>query len=58
VLEMLCTCTADGCSTAPMPSGTPATQYPAMIDGALDATGSMLTGTMLPGRATVLLQKQ
>jgi hypothetical protein len=29
-----------------------------MIDGALDATGSMLTGTMLPGRATVLLQKQ
>ena len=57
----ICICTADACRADLTPEGTPVTQYLLQIDGALDATGSMLTGSLLhrpDGRVPVILQKQ
>ena len=56
-----CTCTASACAAGTVPNGTPPDQYPDELDGALDATGSTLTGTLMLGagtRLTVVLQKQ
>jgi hypothetical protein len=57
----VCNCTASGCAGRSLPASTPANLFPSEIDGALDATGSTLTGTLsIPsaGRVTVHLQKQ
>jgi hypothetical protein len=61
VLESVCTCTVSGCTATLTSNGTPPTQYSVEIDGALDGTGSALTGTFLVqggARVTVVLQKQ
>ena len=58
---MACACTAAACNSASVPDGTPVNQYQVEIDGALDATGSTLTGTLQLSsstRLTVILQKQ
>ena len=60
-IEMACTCTSTACDGVSVPQGTLVNQYPVQIDGALDSTGSTLTGTLaLPNstRVTVVLQKQ
>jgi hypothetical protein len=57
----LCTCTAEGCHANLIAEGTAVAGYPLQIDGALDASGSVLTGTLLnrpDGRVPVILQKQ
>ncbi|HEX3901897.1 MAG TPA: hypothetical protein VH853_03545 [Polyangia bacterium] len=55
-----CACTASGCTIPPQPADATAAQYPVEMDGALDTTGKMLTGTLtLNGqRITVHLTKQ
>jgi hypothetical protein len=55
-----CTCTATGCTSAPVPADATAAQYGIELDGALDTTGKILTGTLaLNGqRITVHLTKQ
>ena len=62
-LNMACQCTATGCASEQIAAGTPVSNYPVEIDGALDPTGTMLTGTLtLDGqsgtRITVHLTKQ
>lgn len=55
----VCTCTASACTSVQVAAGTPVAQYPIELDGALDATGTMLTGTLTIGnRVTVHLVKQ
>jgi hypothetical protein len=55
-----CACTASGCTIPPLPADATAAQYGGELDGALDTTGKMLTGTLtLNGqRITVHLTKQ
>ena len=57
---MVCTCTATACASVSAPATTPIDQYSVEIDGALDSTGTTLTGTLnLDGtRITVHLTKQ
>jgi hypothetical protein len=57
---MACTCTAAACASVSVPATTPVDQYSVEIDGALDSTGTTLTGTLnLDGtRITVVLTKQ
>lgn len=57
-LGPVCTCSATGCTAATQPAGTPVTQYSVELDGALDASGSTLTGTLSSGRVTVILTRQ
>jgi hypothetical protein len=55
----VCSCTASACASTSVPATTPVNQYPVELDGALDATGTTLTGTLNLGtRITVVLQKQ
>jgi hypothetical protein len=54
-----CTCTASACASVQVPAGTPVAQYPVELDGALDATGKILTGTLTVGNGvTVHLTRQ
>jgi len=58
-----CTCTATGCTSVQVAAGTPVAQYLVELDGALDATGATLTGTVTGtvatgDRVTVHLTKQ
>lgn len=57
-MGMVCTCTASGCAEAAVPDGTAAVKYGIALDGALDASGTTLTGTLTTGGATVHLMKQ
>jgi hypothetical protein len=62
-LNMACQCTATGCASNQVAAGTPVSNYQVELDGALDPTGTMLTGTLtLDGqsgtRITVHLTKQ
>ena len=57
-LGPVCNCTATGCAVPTQPEGTPPNQYALEIDGALDPTGTTLTGTMSTGRVTVILTRQ
>lgn len=57
-MGMVCSCTANACTSAAVPEGTPAVNYPIELDAALDATGTTLTGTLTTGGVTVHLTKQ
>jgi hypothetical protein len=58
-LSLACQCSATGCTSYPVAASTPVGNYPVELDGALDATGTMLTGTLNLGtRVTVHLTKQ
>ncbi len=58
-MAMVCQCAASGCTSNQIAAGTPVAQYPIELDGALDATGTMLTGTLtLGGGVTIHLTKQ
>ncbi len=58
-LSQTCECTATSCTSYPVAASTPVGSYPVELDGALDATGTMLTGTLNVGtRVTVHLIKQ
>jgi hypothetical protein len=57
----VCSCTATSCTNIQVASGTPADRYTTELDGAMDKTGSTLTGTLViddGARVTVHLQKQ
>jgi len=55
----VCQCSASGCVSQQIAAGTPVASYPVELDGALDPTGTMLTGTLTLGqRITVHLTKQ
>jgi hypothetical protein len=56
--ETACTCTATACVASTVPAGSTVGQYPVELDGALDATGTTMTGTLTVGRVTVHLTKQ
>jgi hypothetical protein len=52
----VCSCTASACSSFPaVPSGTAPADYPAELDGALDSTGKMLTGTLVVDGTRVIV---
>jgi hypothetical protein len=58
-LSLACMCSASGCTSYSIASGTPVGNYPIELDGALDSTGTQLTGTLNVGtRVTVHLVKQ
>ena len=58
-LGYVCTCTASACTAATVAAGSAVSQYPAEIDGQLDATGSNLTGTLgHGGGTTIVLHRQ
>jgi len=58
-LGSVCSCTATACTSIPEPTTLPVNQYPVELDGALDSTGTTLTGTLNFGtRVTVVLTKQ
>jgi hypothetical protein len=57
--SLACQCSASGCTSYQVAPGTPVANYPVELDGALDATGTMLTGTLNLGvRVTVHLTKK
>ncbi len=57
--DLACSCTATACTSVPVAAGLTAVQYPIELDGALDSTGTMLTGTLTLGTGlTVHLTKQ
>ena len=61
-LNMACSCTATACTASTVADGTPVGQYPVELDGALDSSGTTLTGTLRlgpgAGGVTVVLKKK
>jgi hypothetical protein len=55
----VCTCTSSACTAIRTADGSALAQYPAEIDGQLDAAGTTLTGTLgHGGGTTIVLHKQ